>query len=65
MGRMEKEFLLGFQRAAQLAEKMRSSPPSHTSAAEYMKDVAHLHGDADDPMRRGLAVGCLSAVGEE
>jgi hypothetical protein len=29
-----------------------------------MIDVAELHADSDDLVRRGLAVGCLSAVGK-
>ena len=41
----------------------RRHPPAHTTAAEYLEDVAHLHADSDDLTRRGLAVGCLSALG--
>ena len=65
MNRGEKEFLIGFQRAALLVQCLLACPPTHTSAADYMKDVAHLNADADDLVRRGLAVGCLSAVGKE
>lgn len=65
MGRAEKEFLIGFERAAVLTRRIIASPPTHTTAEEYIKDVAHLHADADDLLRRGLAVGCLAAVGEE
>jgi hypothetical protein len=65
MERRQKEFLIGFQRAAQLTQRVLSCPPSHTTREEYMRDVAHLHGDADDLIRRGLAVGCLSALGED
>lgn len=64
MNRGEKEFLMGFQRAAQLVQRILACPPSHTSAVDYMNDVAHLHADADDLLRRGLAVGCLAAVGK-
>ncbi len=65
MERREKEFLTGFGRAAQLTRRVLSSPPAYTTREDYMRDVAHLHGDADDLVRRGLAVGCLSALGEE
>jgi len=65
MGRDEKEFLSGFERAAVLTRDLIKTPPSHTSAREYMEDVAHLHADSQDLVARGLAVGCLSAVGRE
>jgi hypothetical protein len=64
MGRRERAFLNGFERAAVLTRQILANPPSHTSAEEYMRDVAHLHGDSDDMTCRGLAVGCLSAVGK-
>jgi hypothetical protein len=64
MGRREKAFLTGFERAAVLTQRILANPPSHTSAEEYMRDVAHLHADSDDMVSRGLAVGCLSAVGK-
>jgi hypothetical protein len=64
MDRRAKEFLFGFRRAAQLAQQIRACPPSHTSASEYLEDVAHLHATADDLVRRGLAVGCLCALGK-
>jgi hypothetical protein len=63
MGRREKAFLTGFERAAVLTQQVLANPPRHTSAEEYMRDVAHLHADSDDLVSRGLAVGCLSAVG--
>jgi hypothetical protein len=63
MSRSEHEFLDGFQRAAVLTRTVMAQPPSYTTAAEYLEDVAHLHADSDDLTRRGLAVGCLSALG--
>jgi len=63
MDRREKEFLTGFRRAAQLAECLLASPPKHTDAAAYLEEVADLHGRSEDLVRRGLAVGCLSALG--
>jgi hypothetical protein len=65
MDRREREFLSGFERAAILTRRILESPPSHTTARQYMEDVAHLMGDSDDLLRRGLAVGCLSALGKE
>jgi hypothetical protein len=65
MSRNERDFLLGFQKAAILAQRVLSSPPSYTSAADYLESVAHLHGSSDDLVSRGLAVGCLSAVGKK
>ena len=64
MGRRERAFLTGFERAAVLTQRILANPPSHTSPEEYMRDVAHLHADSDDLVSRGLAVGCLSAVGQ-
>ena len=64
MDRRAKEFLTGFRRAAQLAQRVRACPPTYTGATEYLQDVAHLHATADDLVRRGLAVGCLSALGK-
>jgi hypothetical protein len=29
-----------------------------------MESVAHLHADSEDLLSRGLAVGCLAAIGE-
>jgi len=63
MSRSEHEFLAGFGRAAVLTRTVIDSPPSYTTAAEYLEDVADLHADSDDLKRRGLAVGCLSALG--
>lgn len=65
MERGARDFLIGFARAALLVQSLRACPPSYTSAVDYMKDVADLNADADDPMRRGLAVGCRAAVGKE
>jgi hypothetical protein len=64
MDRREREFLIGFERAALLTQRVLASPPAHTSATDYMIDVAELHADSDDLVRRGLAVGCLCAVGK-
>lgn len=63
MSRNGHEFLAGFQQAAVLTRTVMAQPPSYTSAKEYLEDVAHLHADSDDLTRRGLAVGCLSALG--
>ncbi len=65
MGRQERAFLQGFGKAALLAQQIKSHPPTHTTAEEYMRDVAHLHGDSEDLLSRGLAVGCLSAFGHD
>jgi hypothetical protein len=65
MGRRETEFLLGFAKAALLTKAVAAAPPAFTTAQDYMKTVAQLHADADEALRRGLAVGCLAAVGEE
>jgi hypothetical protein len=65
MSRSEREFLVGFARAALLTQSMVTCPPSFTSPSDYMENVAHLHGDSDDLLSRGLAVGCLSALGKE
>jgi hypothetical protein len=65
MGRSEKEFLLGFAKAATLTQRMLAAPPAHTSPKDYMKDVAHLLRSSDDLVDRGIAVGCLAAVGDE
>jgi hypothetical protein len=64
MGRQETAFLAGFGKAAVLAQQVKAHPPSHTTAEEYMRDVAHLHEDSEDLLSRGLAVGCLSAFGQ-
>jgi hypothetical protein len=65
MDRPERDFLKGFERAALLTRELRDHPPSHTSAEAYVEDVAQLHADSDDLMSRGLAVGCLAALGKE
>ena len=65
MGRRERDFLIGFTRAALLTRAILASPPAATTPEAYMRTIAQLHADADDLLRRGLAVGCLSAVGED
>jgi hypothetical protein len=65
MDRRAKDFLNGFQRAAVLTRSLRETPSSHTSPEDYLKDVADLNADSDDLTRRGLAVGCLAALGED
>jgi hypothetical protein len=64
MGRREKEFLSGFERAAILTKRIIESPPSYTTAEEYVEDVMDLHADSEDLVSRGLVVGCLSALGK-
>ena len=64
MSRPEREFLNGFQKAALLTQQVRAFPPSYTSPRDYVKDVARLMLGTDDFVGRGLAAGCLSAVGE-
>ncbi len=64
MSRQETAFLAGFGKAALLAQQIKVHPPTHTTPEEYMRDVADLHGDSDDLLSRGLAVGCLSAFGK-
>jgi hypothetical protein len=63
MTRSEREFLTGFGLAATLAQRVMGHRPSYTTAEKYMENVADLHADADDFLRRGIAVGCLSAFG--
>ena len=63
MDRQTKEYLAGFQRAALLVQRILSAPPSYQSAQHYLEDVADLHLHAGDLQRRGIAVGCLSALG--
>jgi len=63
MERSEREFLAGFERAALLVRQVLTCPPTYASGDRYLEDVARLHGDADDFTRRGLAVGCLAALG--
>jgi hypothetical protein len=64
MVRDGREFLDGFQRAALLTQDLIKRPPAHTTREDYMQSVADLNGDAQDLLRRGLAVGCLVAVGK-
>lgn len=63
MNRREKDFLTGFQRAAELMRNVITTPPAYTTAQEYVRDVADLHRDSQDFVSRGLAVGCLVALG--
>ena len=63
MKRGEREFLAGFERAALLVQQLLSGPPAYASGDRYLEDVAQLNGDAEDLVRRGLAVGCLAALG--
>ena len=65
MRREEKEMLIGFARAAELTRRVLISPPSHTTAKEYLEDVARLLAHSDDYLSRGLVLGCLSALGRE
>ena len=64
MDRQAKEFLEGFQKAAQLTQNLADSRTPHQDPTEYLRDVADLHGQSDDLVRRGLAVGCLCALGK-
>jgi hypothetical protein len=64
MTRNEKQFLEGFGVAAMLTRCVMGEAPSYTTAEQYVEDVAHLHADSDDFLRRGIAVGCLSAIGK-
>jgi len=63
MSHSARDFLLGFERAAVLTQRMLAHPPDMMSAPDYMGYVADLYASADDPLGRGLAVGCLSALG--
>ena len=63
MSRPEREFLAGFEKAAELLRRLLASPPPHTTPQEYLRHVARLHADSQDLRSRGLAVGCLAAVG--
>jgi hypothetical protein len=63
MDRQIKEYLTGFERAALLVRRVLIDPPSYKSAQSYLEYVAHLHAGAEDLLRRGFAVGCLSALG--
>jgi hypothetical protein len=64
MGRREREFLNGFEQAAILTKRILATPPSYTTAEEYVADVVDLHADSEDLVSRGLVVGCLSALGK-
>ncbi len=64
VGRNESDFLAGFAMAALLMQRIQAQPPSFTSREEYLESVAHLHEDSTDLLSRGLAVGCLSAMGK-
>jgi hypothetical protein len=63
MDRQTREYLRGFERAALLVQRVLSDPPSYKNAESYVEDVADLHVRANDLLRRGIAVGCLSALG--
>jgi hypothetical protein len=63
MERREREFLAGFERAALLVQQVLTRPQAYVNGDRYLEDVARLHGDAEDLTRRGLAVGCLAALG--
>jgi hypothetical protein len=64
MDRQIREYLRGFEQAAVLVRRVLSDPPSYKNAESYVEDVAaDLHVRATDPLRRGIAVGCLSALG--
>jgi hypothetical protein len=65
MGRREREFLDGFERAAILTRTVLDKPPSHTTAKNYVEDVIHLHEHSEDLLSRGFVVGCMSALGRE
>jgi hypothetical protein len=65
VSRGEKDFLAGFEKAALLTQQILAAPPAYTSGAEYVASVAHLHADSEDLRSRGLAVGCLSALGRD
>jgi hypothetical protein len=64
MGRNERDFLAGFAMAALLMQRIQAQPPSFTSGEDYLESVAHLHEDSEELLSRGLAVGCLSAMGK-
>jgi hypothetical protein len=63
MKREEREFLAGFERAARLVRQVLTCPQAYMSGDRYLEGVAQLHGDAEDLTCRGLAVGCLVALG--
>lgn len=65
MSRGERDFLAGFEKAALLTQEILAAPPAYTSREEYVVSVAHLHADSEDLRSRGLAVGCLSALGRD
>jgi hypothetical protein len=62
MDRAEQDFLKGFEKAARLTREVRDSQPG--TATDYLEAVAHLLADSQDLVCRGLAVGCLAAVGK-
>jgi hypothetical protein len=64
MDRQARESLEGFQKAAQLTRLLAENRSPHSDPTDYLKDVADLHGHSDDLVRRGLAVGCLCALGK-
>ena len=65
MSREEREFLKGFEKAAQLTREIQLCPPRFTTPAQYVEQVARLHCASESFEHRGVAVGCLSAVGRD
>lgn len=63
MNRQAKDFLMGFQHAALLTQEVRSRTPGYATAAVYLETVARLFAGSSDLVGRGLAAGCLSALG--
>jgi hypothetical protein len=53
------------ERRLKVSRKESNLPPAYTSSRDYLESVAHLHADSQDLVSRGLAVGCLSAIGKE
>jgi hypothetical protein len=64
MSRRERDFLIGFQKAALLTRRVSECPPSYTTARDYMRDVARLLGGSDGLVEQGLVAGCRSAFGD-
>jgi len=65
MSRNEKEFLLGFEKAALLTQRILACPPAYTTPDEYMESVAHLPG-VDELKAAGVGPGTIRlSVGTE
>jgi hypothetical protein len=64
MSPRDKEFLAGFARAALLTAAVLKSAPSQVTADAYLEAVARLLRDSQDLVGRGVAVGCLAALGK-